>query len=148
MMRSGSDGSDNEEHQSIEVVNMDDEEDELLPNVEIDNDFDDNEIKNNFENYAQAENIPVLTNPAVNGSTIDINKSIDSQIHKAKPQDFQPISILGKGSFGEVYLVEKDLMEYYAMKVLQKEKILGNIYIKYALTERNVLSYTQHPFIV
>lgn len=52
MMRSGSDGSDNEEHQSIEVVNMDDEEDELLPNVEIDNDFDDNEIKNNFENYA------------------------------------------------------------------------------------------------
>lgn len=95
-----------------------------------------------------AENIPVLTNPAVNGSIIDINKSIDTQILKAKPQDFQPINILGKGSFGEVYLVEKDLMEYYAMKVLQKEKILGNNYIKYALTERNVLSYTQHPFIV
>ena len=47
-----------------------------------------------------------------------------------------------------MYLVEKDLMEYYAMKVLQKEKILGNNYIKYALTERNVSSYTHHPFIV
>lgn len=34
------------------------------------------------------------------------------------------------------------------MKVLQKEKILGNNYIKYAMTERNVLSYTEHPFIV
>ena len=34
------------------------------------------------------------------------------------------------------------------MKVLSKEKIIGNNYIKYALTERNVLSYSHHPFIV
>lgn len=34
------------------------------------------------------------------------------------------------------------------MKVLNKEKIIGNNYIKYALTERNVLSYSHHPFIV
>jgi len=34
------------------------------------------------------------------------------------------------------------------MKVLQKEKILKNDLVKYALTERNVLSYTHHPFIV
>jgi serine/threonine protein kinase len=59
-----------------------------------------------------------------------------------------PIAILGKGSFGEVYLVEKQFKDLYAMKVLNKKKILGNNYIKYALTERNVLSYTHHPFIV
>jgi len=54
-----------------------------------------------------------------------------------------------------VYLVEKSNSsdqdgpkELYAMKVLSKEKILGNNYIKYAMTERNVLSYTHHPFIV
>ena len=34
------------------------------------------------------------------------------------------------------------------MKVLQKDKILGNNYIKYAMTERNVLSYSKNPFIV
>ena len=34
------------------------------------------------------------------------------------------------------------------MKVLSKKKVMGNNYIKYAMTERNVLSYTQHPFIV
>jgi len=59
-----------------------------------------------------------------------------------------PITILGKGSFGEVYLVERNGKEQFAMKVLSKEKIIGNNYIKYALTERNVLSYSHHPFIV
>lgn len=67
---------------------------------------------------------------------------------KIKPQEFMPISILGKGSFGEVYLVEKNFKDLYAMKVLSKKKIMGNNYIKYAMTERNVLSYTHHPFIV
>lgn len=34
------------------------------------------------------------------------------------------------------------------MKVLKKSKIMGQNLVKYAVTERNVLSYTKHPFIV
>lgn len=34
------------------------------------------------------------------------------------------------------------------MKVLQKEKIFAQNLVKYATTERNVLSYMRHPFIV
>lgn len=34
------------------------------------------------------------------------------------------------------------------MKVLKKKQIVGRNLIKYALTERNVLSYSNHPFIV
>jgi protein-serine/threonine kinase len=34
------------------------------------------------------------------------------------------------------------------MKVLSKEKIMGDNLIKYAQTERNVLSIAKHPFIV
>ena len=34
------------------------------------------------------------------------------------------------------------------MKVLSKQKLIGNNYIKYAQTERNVLTNSQHPFIV
>ncbi|EAR83752.4 Serine/Threonine kinase domain protein (macronuclear) [Tetrahymena thermophila SB210] len=58
-------------------------------------------------------------------------------------------SMLGKGSFGDVYLVQKkDNLQYYAMKVLQKSKMMKSNVIKYALTERNVLSLSNHPFIV
>lgn len=49
-------------------------------------------------------------------------------------------SRIGKGSFGEVYLVErKDQSCYYAMKVLNKKKIFKDNLKKYAITERNVL---------
>ncbi|CAG9320119.1 unnamed protein product [Blepharisma stoltei] len=65
------------------------------------------------------------------------------------PLDFEILTELGKGSFGEVYLVRKsDSCQLYAMKVLRKEKIMGQNLIKYAMTERHVLSYINHPFIV
>lgn len=58
-------------------------------------------------------------------------------------------SKIGEGSFGEVFLVEKkDTNTFAAMKVLSKEKILSDNLKRYALTERNVLSTTDHPFIV
>jgi protein-serine/threonine kinase len=48
-----------------------------------------------------------------------------------------------------VFLVEKnDTHKLYAMKVLRKEKVLANNLIRYARTERNVLSLMCHPFIV
>lgn len=34
------------------------------------------------------------------------------------------------------------------MKVLSKQRIMGQNLVRYAKTERNVLSYTRHPFIV
>ncbi|OMJ69442.1 hypothetical protein SteCoe_32837 [Stentor coeruleus] len=68
---------------------------------------------------------------------------------KITPSKFLVMKKLGKGSFGEVFLVcKQDTNQLYAMKVLQKDKIISQKLIKYALTERNVLSYMKHPFIV
>mmetsp|Transcript_5320 Transcript_5320/g.5276 ORF Transcript_5320/g.5276 Transcript_5320/m.5276 type:complete len:510 (+) Transcript_5320:194-1723(+) len=68
---------------------------------------------------------------------------------RISPLDFQAIQQIGKGSFGEVFLVEKkDTHEYFAMKILRKNKVMGQNIVKYAMTERNVLSYMRHPFIV
>ena len=72
------------------------------------------------------------------------------QIESVSPTDFAPIQLLGKGSFGEVYLVQmRQNKKLYAMKVLQKDSIFDRHLVRYAVTERNVLSYyTKHPFIV
>lgn len=65
------------------------------------------------------------------------------------PRHFEPIQLLGTGSFGQVYLVRKKSSGVlYAMKVLNKQEIIANNLVKYAQTERNVLSYVEHPFIV
>lgn len=70
-------------------------------------------------------------------------------VRRVGPDDFMPLKLLGSGSFGEVYLVrEVRTGELYAMKVLTKHKIFGNNLVRYAKTERDVLSYTKHPFIV
>ena len=57
-----------------------------------------------------------------------------------------------------VYLVEKLRIDenqeqqktgkFFAMKILNKKQILGQNLVKYAKTERDVLTYTKHPFIV
>jgi serine/threonine protein kinase len=49
------------------------------------------------------------------------------------PNHFEPMQLLGTGSFGEVYLVRKKSSGvYYAMKVQSKNKIISNNLVKYA----------------
>jgi serine/threonine protein kinase len=79
----------------------------------------------------------------------DLSPNGEIRDGKVGPMDFEILQVLGKGSFGEVFLVRKrDQMQLYAMKVLRKDKIMGHNLIKYAKTERDVLSYVKHPFIV
>lgn len=85
----------------------------------------------------------------VKPKTKKLNEKFILPPSKVGPQDFRGITQLGKGSFGEVYLVEKiDTNQQYALKVLRKEKVLGNNLVKYAFTERNILLHISHPFIV
>ena len=79
-----------------------------------------------------------------NGNELDTNL-----IEHISPKDFLCLAKIGKGSFGVVYLVEKiNTKEKFAMKVLNKEKIVCKNLLKYAYAERNILSNNNHPFIV
>ncbi len=74
------------------------------------------------------------------------------QVRDASQQDlesYEALKLLGKGSFGEVYLVRhKETQELYAMKIIQKTKIMSQNLVRYAITEKKVMAQTNHPFIV
>ena len=119
----------------------------------------DNSIFKNINdlNLTKIKNKKILHDvEAINRSNIVISKrnkkylnETSSSMEHISPSDFECLAQLGKGSFGEVYLVRKlNSLEQYAMKVLRKERILAQNLLKYAVAERNVLSKNNHPFIV
>lgn len=70
-------------------------------------------------------------------------------VEEVGPDSFEFVRELGKGSFGQVFEVAYvRTRERYAMKVLQKNKIQTANLLRYTLTERNVLSFIKHPYIV
>ena len=76
-------------------------------------------------------------------------ESIDSDSDSFNPSNLTPIYSLGKGSFGEVFLVERNNdKKQFALKVLMKKKVFSQNLVRYAKTERNILCLSHHPFIV
>jgi len=106
-------------------------------------------LKSNPGKPGANKNEPRFSNVRIhNWGRNDEAKSPDGN-EKIGPQSFICHLMLGKGSFGEVFLVEKiSNKKLYAMKVLRKDKILNQNLTRYAKTERNVLSIMNHPFIV
>lgn len=68
----------------------------------------------------------------------------------ANPSDFVFLRIIGKGSFGKVYLAQhKTESIHFAIKVLDKKHILARNEVKHIMCERNVLlKNINHPFLV
>ena len=59
------------------------------------------------------------------------------------------IRVIGKGSFGKVFLVRHVRAgTIFAMKVLKKENIVKRNQVEHTKTERSVLAYVRHPFVV
>lgn len=65
------------------------------------------------------------------------------------PGSFSKIKMLGKGDVGKVYLVrEKRTEKLFAMKVLSKKEMIKRNKIKRVMAEQEILSTSNHPFIV
>lgn len=72
----------------------------------------------------------------------------DPATARVGPGSFSYVDRIGGGAFGEVFLVKhKTTGEAYAMKVLRRTG-MRQLQLRYATTERNVLSYLHHPYIV
>jgi serine/threonine protein kinase len=63
--------------------------------------------------------------------------------------DFELLRVLGKGSFGKVVQVrKKDTNRIYAMKMLNKKDIIQRQEVAHTMSERNILTNTNFPFLV
>ncbi|KPM36147.1 Serine/threonine-protein kinase gad8 [Neonectria ditissima] len=73
----------------------------------------------------------------------------ENQGGKLAVNDFELLKLVGKGSFGKVYQVRKrDTNCIYAMKSIQKAKIISRAEVTHTLAERSVLAQINSPFIV
>ncbi|KAF7288517.1 Non-specific serine/threonine protein kinase [Mycena chlorophos] len=64
-------------------------------------------------------------------------------------EDFELITVIGKGSFGKVMQVRKrDTSRIYALKTIRKMHIVNRNEITHTLAERLVLAQVNSPFIV
>lgn len=85
---------------------------------------------------------------SLKGSSKNGGGSPDEQ-KKIGIQDFDLLTVIGKGSFGKVLQVrKKDTGRIYAMKVLNKKNILENNELEHTRTEKNILQKLAHPFLV
>ncbi|KAJ1958104.1 hypothetical protein GGI12_004825 [Dipsacomyces acuminosporus] len=93
------------------------------------------------------DRIAPLVEPAAAGQS---STSGLERARKVTIDDFNVLTMIGKGGYGKVYLVQhKGTQRYYAMKVLRKASILlHKRQITFTMTERSILSEVQHPFIV
>jgi serum/glucocorticoid-regulated kinase 2 len=68
---------------------------------------------------------------------------------KVTLSDFLIKKVIGRGSFGKVFLVEKKgTKEVYAMKSLRKDVIIDYDQVESTKLEKDILLQADHPFLV
>ena len=91
---------------------------------------------NNAHNFSDNTNSEIL----IEDATIK---------HGITFKSFEILSLLGIGSFGRVCKVRmKKTGKIYAMKILNKNFLIKNKYLKHAITECNILKKSSSPFII
>ncbi|XP_015109254.1 cAMP-dependent protein kinase catalytic subunit 1-like [Diachasma alloeum] len=88
----------------------------------------------------------------LDGLKVSFNKRWKASKHKKGNEafdDFERVRTLGTGAFGRVLLVKyKPTSQYYAMKTLEKEKIVKMKQVEHTLNEKKVLYAIKYPFVV
>jgi serine/threonine protein kinase len=110
--------------------------------------------------YMQAENdkerdswVSVLNATIVKlsqkASSSSSSNSAEKKSDVISIDDFKTLKVIGKGSFGTVFLVQKrDDHKIFAMKVLNKKAIIERQELEHTKAEKNILQKLIHPFLV
>ena len=67
-------------------------------------------------------------------------------------KDFALCKVIGRGSFGKVYLVRKktgsDKGQYYALKELKKKSVIERNQVEHTKAERMIMEKISNPFLM
>lgn len=79
-----------------------------------------------------------------------ILRSQTFQTQKVSMDNFKILSVIGRGLYGKVMLVEdiRNPSLKYALKTIKKSKLVESNRVNTVITERNVLVQCRHPFII
>jgi len=92
---------------------------------------------------------PVSTPPANQSETKSIPLGGDKGGPKVEEIDFIKLKVIGRGSFGKVFKVQKkDTNEVFAMKVLNKADVAERNEVTHARAENSILRKLNCPFLV
>lgn len=82
---------------------------------------------------------------------MDGNKSKSNLAYENVPtiSDFKIVKTITEGAFGRVFLARKKRTDdLYAIKVLRKSDMIQKNQVRHVRAERNILAFTENPFII
>jgi len=79
----------------------------------------------------------------------EAKRRIHEDAHSAHIDDFNIIKLIGQGSFGRVFLVQKKLTKkFYALKAMKKKDLVQKNFLQSFLNEKKIMKELEHPYVV
>lgn len=76
-------------------------------------------------------------------------KKVADTSHLPKESDYEVVKLISNGAYGAVYLVRhRETRQRFAMKKINKRNLLLRNQIEQAFAERDILCFTDNPFVV
>ena len=98
------------------------------------------------------KNMSELPSPCATCQTIYSREKLpgDQQdVSKYVFDDFKILKLIGRGTFGKVYLVQNQKnMQIYAMKSIRKDVVIDHDSLESLKVEKLILIQVKHPFII
>ncbi|KAJ3438013.1 non-specific serine/threonine protein kinase [Anaeramoeba flamelloides] len=103
-----------------------------------------------FEKNLKSQNLPKKEYSRIRDSFYKKENAQNRlKTKKLQASDFEILKIIGKGAFGIVSLAkEKSTGDVYAMKILNKQKMIKQGQVDHARTERDLMVTIDNPWIV
>ncbi|XP_065903955.1 cAMP-dependent protein kinase catalytic subunit beta-like [Dysidea avara] len=100
--------------------------------------------------YPKPKTCPTETeNSTDKKEEIIVTTETNIKVTPAKLEDFKILRTIGAGSFGRVVLVQHQIsLKFYAMKVLNKARVIQHTQAEIAVREKEILMSINHQFLI